>query len=220
MPPTLKDIAQCCGTSVSTVSHVLNDRPGTFIGEATRRRVLDAADELGYRPNELARNLRRQRSMTIGVLAADLGYETHVRKVRAILAAAAERGYTTAVSLAGRGGKAGADAMGKFLSARVEGVIVASFTFSLQAGDLEEAKTLGVPVVAIDPPDGGVLAVRADREASNSAARDSSSSAALRGATTSRPSVTRASGGRTRSAAWSAGPSGSCAGGRGGTTRP
>jgi len=163
VPPTLKDIATHCETSVSTVSHVLNEREGTFIGETTRARVLRAARELGYRPNQLARGLRSRRSMTVGVLMADLGYETHVRKLSAILRAGANLGFATAVSLARGGRDAAREEIGRFLAARVEGVIVGSFSFAIDSGDLDEARELGVPVVAIDPPNGGVAAVRVDR---------------------------------------------------------
>ncbi len=47
---TSADVAQRAGVSRATVSYVLNDRPGHSISEATREKVLAAADELGYIP--------------------------------------------------------------------------------------------------------------------------------------------------------------------------
>ncbi len=161
MSPTLKDIAQHCSTSVSTVSHVLNGRPGTYIGEATRQRVLDAARQLGYRPNQIARNLRNRRSMTIGVITGGLDIETHADKLAAILGAASENGYAATVAMAG--GTSSSEVLGRFLAAQVEGIIVASFALRIDSDDLAEAKKTGVPVVAIDPAEECDLTVRADR---------------------------------------------------------
>lgn len=68
----LSDVAARAGTSVSTVSIVLGDRPSPVrISEATRRAVLDAARELGYTPNLAARRLRsngvQHRTLVLGI---------------------------------------------------------------------------------------------------------------------------------------------------------
>lgn len=165
MTTTLKDIAKLTATSVSTVSHVLNDRPGTYIGQSTRDRVRQVARELGYRPNQMARNLRSRRSMTFGVLTAGMHFEPHVRAISAILRAAGDQGYTAALALTEEDPDRARRALDGFLAARVEGIIVAAFTFSLEAEDLLEARRVGVPVVAMDPTtEGAVAAVRIDRE--------------------------------------------------------
>ena len=71
--PTLKDVARAAGVSVTTVSVVLNDRrDGVRVPDATRRRVQQAAEDLGYRANILARSLRTQRSRTIGFISDEV----------------------------------------------------------------------------------------------------------------------------------------------------
>ena len=55
--PTSADVANLAGVSRTTVSFVLNDRPDVKIPDETRRRVLDAARELGYHPHAPARQL-------------------------------------------------------------------------------------------------------------------------------------------------------------------
>jgi LacI family transcriptional regulator len=65
----MRDVAQRSGVSITTVSHVLNRVPGKRINAQTRSRVLQVADELLYRPNQLARGLRTQRSGMIGFLS-------------------------------------------------------------------------------------------------------------------------------------------------------
>ena len=62
MAVTSADVARASGVSRTTVSYVLNGRPGATISEATRRRVLEAAERLGYAPSAAARTLRRGRS--------------------------------------------------------------------------------------------------------------------------------------------------------------
>lgn len=65
---TSSDVARLAGVSRTTVSFVLNNAPNVQIPEETRRRVLDAARQLGYYPDAAARSLARQRSGNIGVL--------------------------------------------------------------------------------------------------------------------------------------------------------
>jgi len=73
-PVTLKSVAQHVGLSPGTVSAVLNDSPSaSHIPKATRERILEAARELKYQPNFLARSLRKQRTYTLGIIANDLG---------------------------------------------------------------------------------------------------------------------------------------------------
>jgi LacI family transcriptional regulator len=62
---TIRDVANRAGVSVTAASYALNDT-GT-IGEATRQRVLKAAEELNYYPNAFARNLKQGKTLTIGV---------------------------------------------------------------------------------------------------------------------------------------------------------
>ncbi len=63
--PTLRDVAKRAGVSVTTASYAIN-ATGT-ISDETRRRVLQAAEELNYHPNAFARHLKTRRSRTIGV---------------------------------------------------------------------------------------------------------------------------------------------------------
>ncbi|MBQ3270085.1 MAG: LacI family DNA-binding transcriptional regulator [Clostridia bacterium] len=69
MSVTIKDVARNCGLSISTVSKVFNGYPD--ISEATRRQVTDAAKDIGYKPNALARALKTNRSYNLGVLFVD-----------------------------------------------------------------------------------------------------------------------------------------------------
>ena len=58
--PTIKDVAAEAGVTSTTVSRVLNNRG--YISEETREKVYSAMEKLNYMPNEMARNLSRQKS--------------------------------------------------------------------------------------------------------------------------------------------------------------
>jgi len=71
---TLKTVAEHVGLTSGTVSAVLNNSPASrSFPEQTKKRVLEAARELNYRPNFFARSLRVQRTYTIGVIAQEIG---------------------------------------------------------------------------------------------------------------------------------------------------
>jgi len=70
--PTIGDVARRAGVSIAAVSFAVNGRDG--VGDATRRRILDAAEALGWRPSVPARALTSSRAGAVGlVLARDLG---------------------------------------------------------------------------------------------------------------------------------------------------
>lgn len=68
---TIRDVAKRAGVSITTASYALNETGS--IGEATRKRVLQAADELNYHPNAFARNLKQRKTQTIGVFISRFG---------------------------------------------------------------------------------------------------------------------------------------------------
>lgn len=64
--PTLRDVATAAGVAVSTVSYALNGKGR--VDSATRARVQEVADRLGYRANRSAQNLRSGRTATLGLM--------------------------------------------------------------------------------------------------------------------------------------------------------
>jgi LacI family transcriptional regulator len=69
---TLRDVARVAGVHPATVSRALNEETRALVNEETARRVLKAAEKLGYQPNPIARGLKTNRSYTVGVLIPDL----------------------------------------------------------------------------------------------------------------------------------------------------
>lgn len=64
---TIKDVAKEAGISISVVSYVLNNNQNVSISEETRTRVINAAKNLNYTPNRIARGMRTNKSMVIGL---------------------------------------------------------------------------------------------------------------------------------------------------------
>ncbi|WP_017726549.1 catabolite control protein A [Halalkalibacterium ligniniphilum] len=70
MNTTIYDVAREAGVSMATVSRVVNGNPN--VKPATRKKVLEAIDRLGYRPNAVARGLASKRTTTVGVIIPDI----------------------------------------------------------------------------------------------------------------------------------------------------
>ncbi|MBU1569339.1 MAG: LacI family transcriptional regulator [Proteobacteria bacterium] len=66
---TIKDVAKLAGVSIATVSHVTNNT--RFVSEDTKKKIFAAMEELAYRPNAVARSLRKKESRIIGLILPD-----------------------------------------------------------------------------------------------------------------------------------------------------
>lgn len=158
--PTLIEIARATGVSKSTVSLVLNNGPdAACITDATRRKVLEAAKRLGYRPNAAARSLVTGRSNAILMVAFDMLDEDLVARLKGAESYFVPRGYTlhlcTVDSKVGIGGYSAV-----IRSGRADGVLLTGLatpeTYNLVRSLCEEADLYNVPVVALAnafPPD-------------------------------------------------------------------
>ncbi|MDN4643822.1 LacI family DNA-binding transcriptional regulator [Arthrobacter sp. PsM3] len=135
--PTIRDVAEAAGVSLTTVSYVLSGRAGgnTRISQPTQDRVHAAADELGYVPNRAARGMRRGRTDVVAVAISDLDDAWD----RALAAAGAmilpRHGYQPVILLGGSWRQF-------MLSGGADGVILGSQPAQRTAGDLETMKEL------------------------------------------------------------------------------
>src|SRR6266576_14546 len=96
-PATLRDVAAAARVHPATASRALNPETRILVSEDTARRVSEAADRLGYRPNAVARSLRTRRSHTIGVLIPDLNNPLFPPMVRGLEDRLAADGYVTLI---------------------------------------------------------------------------------------------------------------------------
>jgi DNA-binding LacI/PurR family transcriptional regulator len=96
---SLKDVAAVAGVSVRTVSNVVNRFP--HVAPGTRARVQQALDQLNYRPNLAARNLRRGRSGLIGLVVPEIDSPYFSELAAHLVLAAEERSWTVLVDQTG-----------------------------------------------------------------------------------------------------------------------
>jgi LacI family transcriptional regulator len=82
MVATIKDVAKKAGVSISTVSRVVNDSKP--VSPEVKKKVIETIEELGYKPNEIARTLVTKKSYIIGVIVTDLGDSYIAEIVRGI----------------------------------------------------------------------------------------------------------------------------------------
>jgi len=82
---TIRDVAALAGVDASLVSRVLNNDPKASASEATRERIQNAAQTLGYQPNVVARGLRMARTWTLGLLLPNLSNPMYAEGHLAIL---------------------------------------------------------------------------------------------------------------------------------------
>jgi DNA-binding LacI/PurR family transcriptional regulator len=97
--PTMHDVARLADVSIKTVSNVLNDYP--YIRPATKQRVLDAIETLGYRPNLSARGLRSGRTGLISLIIPDLRNAYFAELADAVMKAADKQGLSVIIAQSG-----------------------------------------------------------------------------------------------------------------------
>jgi DNA-binding LacI/PurR family transcriptional regulator len=166
----ISDVAERAAVSPATVSRVLNG--DQTVGAPYRRRVQRAMDELGYRPNPLARSLRTQRTAMIGVVVSDIENPHFSEMVRAVEDQAYTRGYRVLVCNTDESRDKQRDYLRMLVEERVLGVVISP---SDPAGpEIGELLDRGTPVVAFDREvaDPRADAVIADNRAAARAAVD------------------------------------------------
>jgi len=143
--PTILDVASQAGVSKSTVSNVVRGLPG--VSESTRRRVRTAIDELGYRPNVLARQLVQRRTSILGVVVGDLANPFFAAMAKSVERHAAARGYTAMFCNTEGDSESELAGVETLLQHRVAGIVF--LAFSGDPRTMQEVLHHQVPVVFV-----------------------------------------------------------------------
>ncbi|NDL56931.1 substrate-binding domain-containing protein [Phytoactinopolyspora mesophila] len=141
------DVARLAGTSPAVVSYVLNGGPRT-VAPATRARVLAAVESLGYRPNGVARSLRMNKTMTLGLVVPDTANPYFAELARAIEEAAFAHGYTLLIGNGAEDDERQTAYVRTFLQRQIDGLfLVPAHGTPSCLPDLERART---PWITLD----------------------------------------------------------------------
>jgi len=149
---TAMDVARKAGTSQSAVSRAFT--PGTSLSPKLRKRIMEAARELGYRPNAIARSLITRRSRIVAVAMAYLNNQFYPDVLEALSDQLQARGYQILLFTARHGSMAD-PVFEQVMRYQVDAVVLAST--SLSSALARECRQAGVPVVLFnrttDDPD-------------------------------------------------------------------
>lgn len=146
--PSMKDVARQAGVSQTTVSFVLNEVADANISAATQERVRDAVRELGYRRNAMARQLRANRTQTIGLISDEIATTPHAgRIIQGAQDAAWDSGYLLFVVNTGGNTEVENTAIDEMLDRRVDGFIYATMYHRVVSPPLHIRE---VPTVLLD----------------------------------------------------------------------
>src|SRR5262245_8811881 len=154
----MRDVARRSGVSIATVSNVLHQTAP--VADDTRRRVLEAIEQLGYRQNEVARSLKRQATHTLGVSIPDALNPFHATVALEVERRAQRDGFAVLLAVTENDPDNEAAQVRALVGRRVDGVIFPAVT----AGSAIPTELLdrGVPVVVVsfeagDPRLGAVV---------------------------------------------------------------
>jgi len=144
---TLSDIAESVGVTPMTVSRVVNENG--YVSDETREKVLEAAKNMNYRRNGLARNLKRQFTETVGLVLGDISNPYSTELARAVRESLIHRGFNLFICISEHSAKEDIVAFKSLADHSVDGIIVA--TRSNEGGDkyLRGIVENNIPVVVI-----------------------------------------------------------------------
>ncbi len=148
---TMKRIAGELGVSITTVSKVLNNHDD--ISPATRARVRAKVEELGYRPNAVARSLTLRRTHTLGIVIPDLMHSFFVEIVSGIEPVASLKGFGLLLCCSGENPAKERSELQLLHERQVDGIVLASAPGAGNGELLREFRSHGVGLVMIDRDD-------------------------------------------------------------------
>ena len=145
---TIYDIAKTLNISPATVSRGLKDHPG--ISKVTKKKIFDAAKDMGYRANSLASNLRKQRTNTIGVIVPRLNSSFMSDAIAGMEKVANEAGYNLIISQSLETVKKELENATTMFNNRVDGLLVSLAYDTKNINHFEQFINKGIPVIFFD----------------------------------------------------------------------
>lgn len=148
----IDQVAKIAGVSTATVSRVINDYP--FVREETRQRVLKVIGETNYRVNAVARNLRRKRTYSIGVIVSNVLSPFYSVIAKAVEDVAIKNGYSTVLCNGGDNPEKELKYLHVLHENRVDGIILSPTGKNSEY--LQFLISSGIPVSFVDRTVAGI----------------------------------------------------------------
>lgn len=139
----IHDVAKLAGVSQPTVSKVLNNYP--HIKASTRKRVLDAIEQLEFNPDSIARSLATNKTRTIGLIVGDIANPFYAETAKVILKEAHKSGYEVILLDTDYRHDQLKQGIKTLMAKRVDGVIIASIT--RQSHGIKSLLDAGLPII-------------------------------------------------------------------------
>jgi len=144
----MRDVAALAGVGTMTVSRVLS--ASVPVSEETRARVLAAVAQLDYRPNEVARSLRKSRTRSIGIIVPNFFDSFFARCAHEINLVAQEHGYSVTVTTSGESASVEYQEASLMMRRNIDGLIV--IPAWMGESQMMRPEFSSVPIVALDRP--------------------------------------------------------------------
>ena len=145
----LKDIAEHVGVSIALVSYVLNGQAEIKqVSKKNADKIRAAADELNYKPNQIAKSLKMHKTHTIGLVVADINYRFSTGITRAIEAEAKKNNYTVLFGSSNEDQETFEELINALINRQVDGLILVPVENSQD--QIKMLQRSEVPFVLID----------------------------------------------------------------------
>jgi LacI family transcriptional regulator len=144
----LKDIAQKVGVSTALVSYVLNNQKEGRINKDVAQKIRETAAKFSYRPNQIAKSLRTDKTNTIGLIVADISNPFSSSLARIIEDESFKQGYTVIFGSSDENEHKSANLIESLLNHRVDGLIL--FPPANAESQVLQLQQQEIPLVLVD----------------------------------------------------------------------
>lgn len=145
---TIIQVAEATGLSPATISRVLNNHP--YVKEATKKKVLEMIEKLGYQRNNIASGLRSNKTRTIGLIVPRISMFFHAEVITTIQNILYKHGYNLTICQSGDSVDMEKDLIRALQSVRVDAVIAACTLHTTDFTPFEQLMASGTPLVFYD----------------------------------------------------------------------
>src|SRR5690625_2799692 len=149
MAVTIKDVAKKANVSIATVSRALNNKTSQ-INDNTRKKIIEIAKELNYRPNLIARSMKTKKTKIIGFIIPDIENPFFPKLARRVEQMLKEKGYNTILCNTDGDENKELEYFDLLMEKHVDGIIYTNISMNINKEILSIIKSQNPPIVLLD----------------------------------------------------------------------